>query len=84
MDTKGKIDEIKQSLNTYIGRRVHVTAKKGNKIILARRGVLEHVYPNIFVVLLDKKSDNEGVRRVSFSFSDILTRAVEIVIFKEK
>ena len=82
MNTKCKIDEIREMLGTYIGRRVHVTAKKGKKVLLARRGVLEHVYPNIFVILLDQRSPNDSERRVSFSYADILTRAVEIVIFK--
>ena len=82
MDTKNKIEEIKESLSSYIGRRVHVTVKKGRKMRFARRGVLEHVYPNIFVVLLDRKGDEDSERRVSFSYADVLTRTVEIVVFK--
>ena len=82
MDTKNKIEEIKQSLSSYTGRRVHVTVKKGRKMRFARRGVLENVYPNIFVVLLDAKGDDESERRVSFNYADVLTRTVEIVVFK--
>ncbi len=82
MDTINKIEEIKESLSSYIGRRVHVTVKKGRKMRFARRGVLEHVYPNIFVVLLDRKGDEDSERRVSFSYADVLTRTVEIVVFK--
>lgn len=82
MDTKNKIEEIKESLTGYVGRRVHVTVKKGRKMRFARRGVLEHVYPNIFVVLLEPRSGEDSERRVSFSYADVLTRTVEIVVFK--
>lgn len=82
MDTKNKIEEIKESLTGYVGRRVHVTVKKGRKMRFARRGVLEHVYPNIFVVLLEPRSVEDSERRVSFSYADVLTRTVEIVVFK--
>ena len=83
MDAKSRIDEIKETLTGYIGRRVHVTVKKGKKLVLARRGVLEHVYPNIFVVLLDQRTAEDSERRMSFSYADILTRSVELVVFKE-
>ena len=82
MDTKNKIEEIKESLEGYIGRRVHITVRKGRKMRFARRGILEHAYPNIFVVLLEPKNDDESERRVSFSYADVLTRTVEIVVFK--
>jgi len=81
MDTKNRIDEIKETLAGYVGRRIHVTVKKGRKMRFARKGILEHVYPNIFVVLLDPHGD-EGPRRISFSYADVLTRAVEIIVFK--
>lgn len=84
MDAKNKIEEIKETIAGYVGRRVHVTVKKGRKMRFARRGVLEHTYPNIFVVLLDRKSDDESERRVSFNYADILTRTVELVVFKNE
>ena len=82
MDTVNKIEEIKETLSGYVGRRVHITVKRGRRMRFARHGVLEHAYPNIFVVLLDKRSDEDGQRRVSFSYADVLTRTVEIVVFK--
>ena len=82
MDSVSKIEEIKESLAGYIGRRVHVTVQKGKKLVLSRRGVLEKVYPNIFVVLLDQRSPEDSERRISFSYADVLTRSVKIVIFK--
>ena len=81
MNTISKIEEIKETLASYVGRRVHVTVKKGRKMRFARKGVIENVYPNIFVVRLEPRGE-EGERRVSFSYADILTRVVEVLVFK--
>ncbi|MBE7012592.1 MAG: Veg protein [Ruminococcaceae bacterium] len=81
MNTISKIEEIKETLTSYVGRRVHVTVKKGRKMRFARKGVIENVYPNIFVVRLEPRGE-EGERRVSFSYADILTRVVEVLVFK--
>ena len=81
MNTVNKIEEIRETLASYEGRRVHITVKKGRKMRFARKGVIEHVYPNIFVVRLEPKGE-ENERRVSFSYADILTRAVEVLVFK--
>lgn len=83
MDTVNKIEEIRQALSGYVGRRVHVSVKRGRRMRFARYGVLEHVYSNIFVVLLDKKDGDENQRRVSFNYADVLTRTVEIIVFKD-
>ena len=81
MNTISKIEEIKETFASYVGRRVHVTVKKGRKMRFARKGVIENVYPNIFVVKLEPRGE-EGERRVSFSYADILTRVVEVLVFK--
>lgn len=82
MDTVNKIDEIRQALSGYVGRRVHVSVKKGRRMRFARYGILEHAYSNIFVVLLDRKDGDDTQRRISFSYADVLTRTVEIIVFK--
>ena len=38
---------------------------------------LERTYPNIFVVRIDEKRSE---RRVSYSYSDVLTETVELVV----
>ena len=41
-------------------------------------GVLGQTYPNIFVILLDE--DRNPARRVSFSYTDVLTETVELSV----
>ena len=45
------------------------------KKILVNDGVLESIYPSIFVIRLDK--DNK--RTVTYSYSDVLTNTVQLV-----
>ena len=45
--------------------------------MVERVGVSERTYPNIFVVRLDEKKSE---RRVSYSYSDVLTSTVELVV----
>jgi len=79
---KNQLDQIKESLEGYVGRRVQLTAKRGRKKRIIRRGVIEKTYPSIFVIKLDQPDDETRERRLTFSYTDILTRAVEVVVFK--
>ncbi len=75
------LTKIKNTLSDNVGRKVKLTSKKGRKQYVTRKGVIESIYPSIFTVKLDTEGEiftNE--RRVSYSYADILTRSVDIVI----
>lgn len=69
--------DIKRDLEAYVGERIRLKANKGRKKIMEREGVLEGTYPSIFIVKLEE-ADFE--RRVSYSYADLLTEAVELVV----
>lgn len=69
--------DIKRDLEAYVGEKIRLKANKGRKKIVEREGVLEGTYPNIFTVRL---SEADSVRRVSYSYADLLTEAVELVV----
>jgi uncharacterized protein Veg len=75
---KSILADIKKDLESYVGEKIRLKANRGRKKILEREGVLESTYPNIFIIKLDE-ADN-GERRVSYSYADLLTEAVELVI----
>lgn len=77
MAPKSILADIKKDLETYVGEKIRLKANKGRKKILEREGILESTYPNIFIVKLEE-ADSE--RRVSYSYADLLTEAVELVI----
>lgn len=81
MIEKGDLFLVKKSIETCIGERVQLKANKGRKKAFEREGVLENSYPSIFIVKFE--NDFENTRRVSFSYTDVLTNAVEIVVCKD-
>jgi len=80
---KDDLFRVKKSLDSIVGQKVQLTAKKGRKKSVTRHGVIESTYPNIFVVKLDSTATSTRTeRRVSYSYTDILTKTVELVVCK--
>ncbi len=82
MQERTQLDQIKESLEGYVGRKVQLTAKRGRKKRIVKRGIIENTYPSIFVIKLDREEDETAERRMTFSYTDVLTRSVEVVVFK--
>ncbi|MDF2545575.1 MAG: Veg protein [Anaerosolibacter sp.] len=82
MATKNTIAEIKRNVEHLVGEKVRLKANKGRKKVSVKEGILETTYPNIFVVCID--GGYNTVRRVSYSYSDILTETVEITLCKDE
>lgn len=78
MAPKSILADIKKDLEAYVGEKIRLKANKGRKKIMEREGVLEGTYPNIFTVKIEEPDNRE--RRVSYSYADLLTEAVELVI----
>ncbi len=81
MIEKSNLFQIKKDIETCIGQRIQLKANKGRKKAFIKEGILENTYPSIFVVKFE--NDYEATRRVSYSYTDILTKAVEIVVCKD-
>jgi uncharacterized protein Veg len=75
------LDKIKRDVENIVGRRVRLKANKGRKKTFVKEGILEQTYPSIFVVKFE--NDQNSVRRVSYSYSDILTETVELTVCGE-
>lgn len=75
------ITEIKKGLEGHIGQRLKLTANGGRRKTVIRSGVLSETYPSVFVVELDQ--DENAFERVSYSYADVLTEAVEISFLDE-
>jgi uncharacterized protein Veg len=69
------LTEIRETVNTFVGQEVMVKAHRGRRKSLEKEGILEKTHPNIFVVKID---DNQQIRRLSYSYADLLTDNVEL------
>ena len=72
------LSKIKENIENYLGREVRLKADKGRKRIVEKNGIIEGVYPSIFVVKINGGESNSRV--VSYSYSDILTETVQITL----
>ncbi|NLX62630.1 MAG: Veg protein [Tissierellia bacterium] len=75
---KNTLDRIRKNVEDCVGKKVILKANKGRKKTTIREGILEEAYPSLFVVKISNQYDS--VRRVSYTYSDILTETVEITI----
>ena len=80
--TKNALTEIKRSLEAHVGRKIMLKANGGRRKTIERTGVLEETYPSVFIVKLDE--EQHAFKRVSYSYADILTESVEVVVCNDE
>lgn len=81
MLNRSDLFQIRIDIQNCVGQKVQLKANKGRKKSYIREGVLENSYANIFIVRFE--NEYEAVRRVSYNYTDVLTKAVELVVCKE-
>ncbi|MDO5027780.1 MAG: Veg family protein [Bacillota bacterium] len=69
---------IKRELESQVGKKVYLKADRGRKRYIKRKGRLDAVYPSIFVV--DLENEDSPSRKMTFTYSDLLTNTVELLI----
>jgi len=73
---------MRQFIERCIGERVQLFANKGRRKAVIKEGVIENSYPNIFTIRIENEFDS--IRTLSFSYTDLLTKVVELVVCKEE
>jgi uncharacterized protein Veg len=79
---KNALMEIKKSLQAHVGQKITLRANGGRRKMIERTGVLEETYPSVFIVMLDQ--EQHSFKRVSYSYADILTETVEVMVYQEQ
>ena len=70
------ITSLKTDINEMIGQKIMIKGSLGRCRTFEKEATIEKTYPNIFVI----KYEDEN-RNVTYSYTDILTRAVEVDVF---
>lgn len=78
MATKKTLVEIMHTVESHLGEKVILRTNKGRKKVKIKEGILMETYPSVFVVRIDMGLESE--RKISFSYSDILTETVEVTL----
>ena len=77
---KKEIDIIRRNILTCKGEKVRLSSKKGRKRTVVHEGIIEDAYENVFVLISNKVGDSN--RKISFSYTDVLTRTVDFILYK--
>ena len=70
------ITNLKTDINEKIGQKIIVKGSLGRCKTFEKEATIEKTYPNIFVIKYE-----EDQRNVTYSYTDILTRTVEVDVF---
>lgn len=79
MIIKSDLESCRERLQSMIGSPVRLSSNGGRKRIIVHEGVVDNCYPNVFTVRCQRESDG-AFEIVSYSYIDVLTRAVRIAI----
>lgn len=82
MAPKNVLLDIKKDLEPHVGQRIKIRASRGRRKFLEQEGILERTYPSIFVIKFEE-ADHRS-RRLSFSYTDILTDSVQLIVKDEQ
>jgi uncharacterized protein Veg len=75
---RSALDLIKSDLESCVGKHVKLKANRGRRKVVEAEGILEQTYPKVFLIRLDAESS--PVKRLSYSYADVLTETVELII----
>ncbi len=70
------IANLKTDIIEKVGQKIIVKGSLGRSKAFEKEATIEKAYPNIFVV---KYEEND--RNVTYSYTDVLTRTVEVEVF---
>ena len=70
------INNLKTDINEKIGQKIIVKGTLGRSKFYEKEATIEKTYPNLFVVKYE-----EDERNVTYSYTDVLTKTVEVQVF---
>ena len=70
------INNLKTDIKEKIGQKIIVKGTLGRSKFYEKEATIEKTYPNLFIVKYE-----EDERNVTYSYTDVLTRTVEVQVF---
>lgn len=79
---RNDVSTVRKDISQIVGSKVMLETNKGRQKALVFSGTVQNAYPSIFTVAVDASSAGPK-RTVSYNYTDILTRSVEITVFAD-
>jgi len=76
---RNDVTQIRRNLSEIVGSKVMLETNKGRQKAAVSSGTIKDTYPSVFTVLLDTAVGPK--RTVSYSYTEVLTKNVEITVF---
>ena len=76
MICRNDIANLKTDILEKVGQKIIVKGSLGRSKAFEKEATIEKAYPNLFVVRYE-----ENDRNVTYSYTDVLTRTVEVDVF---
>ncbi|MSS63271.1 Veg family protein [Velocimicrobium porci] len=76
------VNQVRRAVNNHIGSKVKIMANKGRHKIDVTEGIIMETYPSIFLIKVINELE-ESSQTVSFSYTDVLTKDVQMMLCNE-
>lgn len=73
------VGNVRRAVSKHIGSKVLVKSNLGRHKYDVTEGVITETYPCIFLVQV-KNNDEDTVQTVSYSYTDVITRDVQLTL----
>jgi uncharacterized protein Veg len=79
MMKQNDVNNVRNAVMNQTGKRVKIRINRGRHKIDVTEGIISETYPSIFLIKIQESKDMP-VRTVSYSYTDILTKDVELIL----
>lgn len=79
MVKQADVSKVRKEVISHVGSRVKVRANKGRNKMDIMEGIISETYPSIFLITIED-ANKESVKTMSFSYTDILTKDVQMML----
>lgn len=79
MMKQNDVNNVRNAVISQTGKKVKIRINRGRHKVDVTEGVISETYPSIFLIKIQDNKDTP-VRILSYSYTDILTRDVELIL----
>jgi len=79
MMKQNDVNNVRNAVMNQTGKRVKIRINRGRHKIDVTEGIISETYPSIFLIKIQESKDMP-IRTVSYSYTDILTKDVELIL----
>lgn len=73
------VNNVRKAVINQVGKKVKIRINRGRHKVDVSEGIISETYPSIFLIKIQDSKDTPE-RIVSYSYTDILTKDVELIL----